>query len=227
MMMMMTIKRVLFISIFSVLTGVIFSQAKDFGIWYGVSAEHKLIKNLEVDFSTCIRTFDNASKIEEAFFDVGLTYKFNKYLAAGGSYRLTENIENDDSYHLQHKWFFDVKGSFSLENFSFSGRFRLQERFKTYFKDAEDKVPDFHGRYRLTALYNIPSFPVNPYISAEIFCPMFKDSERRIDKNRFIGGFEYKIVKKHTLEAEYIFQRDYLPHISNMNLISINYNIKF
>ena len=40
----------------------VFSQKKDFGIWYGISAEHKLSKKLEIDLSTNIRTFENASK---------------------------------------------------------------------------------------------------------------------------------------------------------------------
>lgn len=223
----MMIKRVLFLFAFVFLTLSVFSQDKDFGIWYGVSAGHKLTDRLKIELSTCVRTFDDASRIEEAFLEGGIDYKLNKYLSIAGSYRITDNVEDDDSYYFRHKLFLDLKGSLSLGDFSFSGRFRFQERFKTYIKDDEDKIPDSHGRLRLKTLYNIPSFPVNPYVSAELFCPMFKNSDRVIDKERFAGGIEFNIAKKHSVELEYIFQRDYFPDMEEESIISVNYDIKF
>src|SRR5450759_1148054 len=41
------------------------------------------------------------------------------------------------------------------------------------------------------------------------------------------AGVELRILKQHLVEVEYIFQSDYLPHISDINIISINYNFKF
>ena len=226
-MMMMTTKQLVLVLVFmgAVVSG--YSQKDDFGIWYGISTEHKLFNKFELCLSTCVRTFDNASKIEEAFLEAGVTYKFNKYLAAGGSYRITENIEKNNSYYLRHKWFLDLKGSLPAGDFSLTTRIRFQERYKTYFKDEEDKIPDSHLRWRLKVLYDIPSFPVNPFISAEAFIPVFSETSKKIDKNRFMFGAEYNIAKKHSLEVEYIFQRDYLPHLSDINILSVNYNIKF
>lgn len=203
-----------------------FGQDKDFGIWYGISAEHKLTEKVVVDLSTNIRTFNNAAKIEEAFLEGGIAYSFSKRLAIAGSYRLSKNIENNNSYYYQHKMFLDFKGNVPLGDFSFSGRLRFQTRTKTYIKDENDKYPDYTGRIKLKAVYKTPAFPVNPYVYVESFCPMFSDKTRTIEKNRFGAGLEFKIAKHHSIEAEYIFQRDYLPHLSDMNIISINYNIK-
>ena len=50
-----------------------FGQEKDFGIWYGVSSEIKLSKKVDLDVSTEIRTFENASRMEEAFLEGGAT----------------------------------------------------------------------------------------------------------------------------------------------------------
>jgi len=55
---------------------------------------------------------------------------------------------------------------------------------------------------------------------------MFSGETRTIEKNRFAAGIEFAIAKRHSIKAEYIFQRDYLPHLSDINIISINYNIK-
>jgi len=226
-MMRMMIKKWHILIVMSFLSLASFGQDKDFGIWYGVSAEHKITKKLEIDLSTDIRTFNKASKIEEAFLEGGITYSLTKHLAIAGSYRLTDKIENNNSYYYQHKFFLDLKGNMPLGNFSFSGRLRFQTRTKTYIEDDKDNHPDYTGRIKVKAVYKTPAFFINPYVYIESFCPVFSEKTRTIEKNRFSAGFEFNIAKHHSAEIEYIFQRDYLPHLSDLNILSINYNIKF
>jgi predicted porin len=223
---MMTTKKLILILLLVCNASISFSQ-DDFGIWYSVTAEKKLVKNLGLDLDANVRTINNASKIEEAFFDIGLSYNLNKYLSAAVSYRFTEFKEKDELFHPRHKWFADIKGKLPLGNFDFSARLRFQQRYKTYFRDQNDKESKEAGRIKLKILYNIPSFPVNPYLSSELFFPMFTQSERSVEKNRFMAGIEYKIAKKHSFDLEYMFQRDYFPHISDINIVSFCYNLKF
>ena len=222
---MMIKKWCILIVIFS-LSVAVFGQDKDFGIWYGVSAEHKLSKKLEIDLSSDIRTFNKASKIEEAFLEGGISYNITKHLAIAGSYRLTDKIENNNSYYYQHKIFLDLKGNVPFGKFSFSGRLRFQTRTKTYIQEDKDKHPDYTGRIKIKAVYKTPVFPVNPYLYIESFCPMFSGKTFMIEKNRFAGGLQFSIAKHHSAEIEYIFQRDYLPHLSDINIISVNYIVK-
>jgi len=226
----MTIRRTLLTILLFCASAAAFCQ-DDFGIWYNISAEHKLAKKLQLDLSTSIRTFDKAGKIDEAFFEGGITFKITKYLAVAGAYRISDNREKDDSYHLRHKWFVDIKGSTSLGDLALSARFRFEERYKTYFLDDNDDIPRSHGRIKLKALYNIPHFPVNPFIASEIFCPMFTKASdkktREIDKARYMGGVEYNIAKRHSVDIAYMFQRDYLPHISDINILYLEYSFKF
>jgi hypothetical protein len=223
----MTIKKCLAILVCILLTPVAFPQNDDFGIWYGISAEHKLSKKLAIDLAADVRTFNNASKIKEAYIEGGITYRINKNLSLAGSYRLSDKIENDDSYYFQHKVLLDLKGNVPAGPFYFSGRLRLQIRTKTYIEDDSDNSPDYTGRIKLKAVYITKNFPVDPYIYAETFCPMFSENSGTVGKNRFAAGFEFKIANHHSVSVEYIFQRDYLPHISDINIISVNYNIKF
>jgi hypothetical protein len=225
--MMTMIKRASLLCVFSLLAFSAFSQEKDFGIWYNASVEFEIINRLEADLSTCFRTYDNAGKLEQAFLEGGLSYKFNDYLAAAASYRFTENIENDDSYHIQHKWFIDVRGTLPVRNLKITGRAMFQQRYKTYIEDDNDELPSSHGRFRLKAGYDIPAFPVSPYIYTEIFCPLFKDSDRVIDKKRIGGGIELNITAHHSFDAEYIFQRDYFPDLADENILSFVYTFKF
>ena len=223
----MTTKKVLWLLLFLFTTQFSVSQTNDFGIWSSATVEYKLVKNLRLDFDLNLRTYDNTSKIEEVFFDIGLTYKFNKYLFAAVSYRYTQFNEKNNTFYPRHKWFADLRGKLPLGDFDISARLRFEQRYKTYYKDENDKEPQEHLRIRPKVLYNIPKFPVNPYVSAEIFFPVFNETKKNIDKARLIAGFEYNISKKHSIELEYIYERDSYPKLSYMNIISVNYNLKF
>jgi hypothetical protein len=225
--MMTTIKKWCIFSFLIFLPFTAFTRDKDFGIWYGISVKHDIFKNMEINISAVVRTYDNASKIEQEFLEGGLEYKFNPNLSAMGSYRLTSNIEDNSRYYIQHKWFLDFKGNLPVADFSISCRLRFQSRIKTYIEDEEDKLPDYTGRIKLKALYKTLSFPINPYMYVESFLPMFSDKTRTIGKNRFSAGIEFAISKRYSIEAEYIFQRDYLPDLSDENILSVNLSIKF
>jgi hypothetical protein len=227
MMMMMMIKKwyiIMFLYFFSMTA---FSQPKDFGIWYGVSAEHKLKHKLEMNLSADVRTYENASKIEEGFLEGGLSYSVNKWVEVAGSYRLSKFIEENNSYYFRHKVFVDVKGNLPAGNFGFTCRLRFQTRTKTYIADDNDADTRYTGRIKLKVLYKTPSFPINPYLYSEAFCPLFSGKSGTIGKDRFAAGIEVSVIKHHSIEAEYIFQRDYQPHIKDMNIVSLNYNLKF
>lgn len=221
------IRRLICLMLFSGLVPVLFSQKKDFGIWYNVSIGHDLSKKLSIEFLPALRTFDNASRIEEGFLEAELSYKLTKFLSLAGSYRYTKSIEDDDKYHTRHKLYAGVKGTFEIGDIDLSGRIRFERRYKTYFEDEDDKIPSSHMRFRVRAVYKTPSFPLNPYISSELFFPVNKEPEDVIDKLRFIGGVEYKIAKNHSVDAEYIYQRDYFPKMRDENIISLGYNFKF
>ena len=162
MMMRTTTKKLLLLILLFGIASISFSQNADFGLWYSITAEKKLIKSLDLNLDANVRTYNNASEIEEAFFDIGLNYKFNKYLSAAVSYRFTEFKEDDESFHPRHKWFADLKGKLPLGDFDISSRLRFQQRYKTFIEDENDKESKEVIRFRIKTLYDIPSFPVNP-----------------------------------------------------------------
>jgi hypothetical protein len=203
-----------------------FSQ-DDFGIWYGISTEYSPVKKFEIDLKTQVRTFDNASRIDEGYLEGGLGYKINKHISLDATYRVSQVYEKDSRYHFRHKLFADVRADEDLGHFELSTRLRFQRQVKTYYDSEKDKIPDYYGRIRLKAEYKTPSFPINPYISWETFCRLFEQSDKRFDKDRYSLGLTYKISGKQSIDAEYTFQRDYMPHISDIHLVSLEYNLKF
>jgi len=203
------------------------AQDDDFGIWYSATAKVGVSNRVDADISAELRTFNNAGKTEQGFLEAGVDYKLTDFLSAGASYRITEAFEDDLKYHPQHKIFFELKSSIKPGNFTFQGRARYQTRFKTYFQDADDEIPDHTLRIRLKAIYRTPALPLNPFVYSETFIPLFRKSERFIGKNRFAAGVEYKITGRHSIEASYLFQRDWLPKLSDQQIINFGYNFKF
>ncbi|MCX6254003.1 MAG: DUF2490 domain-containing protein [Bacteroidia bacterium] len=226
-MMMMMIKKSFLLFLFISFAGISFSQEDDFGLWIGLTARHEILKKLDVELSGCLRTYNNSTQIEQSFLEGGVHYRFNKYISTAGSYRLISILEDDSKYHFRHKLFLDIKGSIPYRNFQFTGRLRLQRTTRTYIEDDEDLLAKYYVRLRLKAGYNFNSFPINPYFYYEMFCPAFSDTGFEISKFRLSPGIQLQISHRSSLEAEYIFQRDYNPHISNEHIISINYNINF
>jgi hypothetical protein len=225
--MMMMIRGLIFTFLFLLITGSVLSQNSDFGIWYKVDTEKSFGKKFDINASAMIRTFENASTIEQAYMEFGATYNLNKYLGFAGGYRIGNYLEDDDLYHIRNNYLADIKGSFPVRNFFLSLRFRLQIQKKTYIEDESDNLPEYVGRIRLKGIYKIPKFPVNPYASIETFNPLFENYDVLFVKNRYIIGFEYKINKKHFIECEYIYQQVYFPHQTNFNILSISYTFKF
>lgn len=226
MMMMTTIRRggAIFLLFLATLAGS--AQNKDFGIWYGTSASKGITEKLDLELAGMVRTFRDAKKVDQAFIEAGVKYKVNNYLSAAFAYRLLGALENDNRYYAQHKLFLDLIGDAKISNFTFSGRFRFQTRIRTHLEYYSDKFPDYTGRLKGKVMYRTPSFPVNPYFYYEAFCPMFVKSDRVIGKQRFSLGIQYKTAKKHTIDVGYIRQRDFLPYISDISIISLEYNFK-
>jgi len=203
----------------------VFSQEKDFGRWYKISLTRGITEKLNLEGSAAIRTFQFGSKVEQTYAEAGLDYGFTKFLSTAASYRLANFSEIEyDGHYLQHKFFLDLTGKFDVSVIDFNARLRLQTRIKTSEYDMDNNST---GRMRLKATFKTPSFPVNPYIYVETFSPLFRNTDRFIGKYRLCGGIEININKKHSVEVEYLFDRDYIPDLLDFHIIALDYNIKF
>lgn len=203
------------------------AQDSDFGIWYSAGAKAGVTQKLDAEIAAELRTFMDAGKVEQGFLEGGVEYNFTDWLSAGPVYRLILALEDDDRYHYEHEFFFDIKSSFDAGSFTFQGRYRFQTRVRTYREWVEDKYPDFTSRLRLKVTLRTKNFPLNPYIYAETFIPMNKEPDSFIDKNRYGAGTEYKISKKHAFDLIYIFQKANNSSPSTEHIMNLGYNFSF
>ena len=228
MMMMMMNRRLLLLFLAVFFSGIIAAQGDDHGIWFGATLKHPITKKLDLEFSGAVRTFRNVSKIDQSFLEGGVGYTFNKYLSVAGQYRFIYSLEDDDHFHYRHRVSLDVKGNLPAGRFSFSARARFQRTELTYIEKKGDPEEKYYGRLKFKGTYDIPSFPLTPYIYWEPFAPMFTGAEFKIDRNRYAVGALLKISRKSSVETEFIFQRDFnKKSISDIQILSVNYILKF
>jgi len=209
----------------------VMAQDRDFGMWYEINGDYKIVKGLRFDLETSIRTDRNASNIKTFYLEPGLRYKFNDYFAAGIYYRFIEQEETIDKsegiyeFHPRHRWFVQLKGSLPVYRFTLSARYRFQEQFKTYIKNPEDDIPQWSNRFRLELEYDIKGIPLTPYINVEIFSPLFSSGGFMIDKWRYTAGAEYTVNKMHTFGLEYIFDTSKVTKPPYNHIICLKYGI--
>jgi hypothetical protein len=208
-------------------SGIVSAQDDDFGLWFGVTARHELVKKLNIEFTGSIRTFNNATQIDQTFLEGVGDYTFNKYLSVAGAYRFINSLEDDGEYHFRHRLAVDVKGTLPAGRFLFSLRARMQRTELTYIEKQGDPTSKSYGRLKMKASYDIASLPLNVYTYDELFVPMFTGSEFKIDGNRIAAGVGLNISRMSGVELEYIFQRDYKKHMSDINILSLNYTLTF
>lgn len=206
---------------------IVFGQQPDFGIWYDVGVEKNLNKKFDLTLDGVLRTNANAAQTDQFYLESGISYKMNKYIAASLNYRWIYKHEEGSVFYSRYRWFTDVKLSYPLNRLKFSARLRYQNQYKSNYESEKDKIVDHYGRIKARCLYNIRSSPFSPYISLEYFYPLFNKIGNFADKKRSTIGMEYKITKKNTINLEYIFQRDYLPQLADIHIISLNYQFSF
>lgn len=223
----MMIRRAVYIILCLLVPAALYGQKTDYGIWYEVKAEKKIIDKLRFDLEASIRTDQDASHIDKFYLEPGLRFKFNDYLAAGLYYRLIEQKEDDGSYHLRHRWFMQVRGTApSVYRFTLAARYRIQQQFKTYIEDPDDEVPGWYHRLRFELDYDIKGIPLKPYVNVEMHSRLFNPNEYTIDKWRSMVGAEYTLNKRHTFGLEYIYNDSRVTKPAYMNILGVTYSIK-
>lgn len=197
----------------------------DMGAWYEINADYKIFKGLRLDFETSIRTDKNASRVETFYFEPGVRYKINDFLAAGIYYRFIEQIENDGKFYPRHRWFLQFRGNIPAGRFTFSARDRVQQQFKTYIEDPGDEVPSWYNRLRFEVDYDVPSIPLAPFINVELYSQMFASNDILVEKVRYMAGLEYTVGKKHKFGLSYIYNTSKVTKPAYMNIVALKYGI--
>jgi len=210
-----------------IITGNLFSQENDFGIWLEINGTHKIVKKLNLNLSGEIRTNDNSSKVDKVFGEGGLEYNVGKNISLAGNYRLISCREDDGYFYWRHRIFADFQIKYPVKDFTFYARLRLQRSTKTYFEDEDDLNARYVWRCRFKTKYNTPGFPVNPWLYYELFSPGFSGEGFSVDKSRISAGIDIKLGKKTELQVGYLLQNYSNRNLQHKHVLNLGYGFKF
>ena len=200
----------------------------DFGIWGGLLLEKNISENFKLNLEQQIRTYSNASKLDDYLAELSLQYKINKNfnLSSGIRYVYNEKRWKETENNIRYNIDFGFKQKIS-SRFKFYYRLKYQKEYvnllsnysieKIHFSDIRNKIK---LAYKANDLNKI-------YVSAEVFRLIEKYKAPYYNKLRFylgdkvdtkIGQFDCSIGYEHEIQTEYPYSFLFLKTIYKIKL---------
>ncbi|HNR20939.1 MAG TPA: DUF2490 domain-containing protein [Bacteroidia bacterium] len=183
------------------------AQVKDAGLWLNFAVERKITQKVTMELSQELRLNENISELATAFTEIGGEYKFNKRFSAGLYYRYIQRRQLNDYYLNSHRWFVDVSYKRKIKKISLTLRQRLQSQVRALETSSESKVPEYYMRTKLTCKLDLDK-KYTPFVSGEIFYPVFNGEDLFIDNHRFSVGCDYEFNKRHSVTLFYMINSE-------------------
>jgi len=170
---------------------------KDFQLWLDAGLNYKLNRRFDLSFEAAYRRDNNLADINENYVELQLKTDPFKFLDFSGGYRLSG-------------WFdqFLVNRLFAYARFSAKAdRFRFQYRLR-YDYNFNQSLPELprNIRNKVKVEYKTKKFPLDPYLSYELFYRT-NQQDQKFSQQRFDIGLRYSINKNNSLKVYYRFQQ--------------------
>jgi hypothetical protein len=184
------------------------AQTKDAMLWMNVTLEKDLNKDFSLSLAEELRFTDNISELGAFFTDLGLNYKINKRWRTSFNYRFTNRQRLDDSYSKRHRYYADLSYRDKIKPIAFVFRTRLQSQYADINSSPTGHVAEYYWRNKLTLKYDLDK-KYTPYVSIEMFLPVFTPEFSQPDGMRYSAGLEYALSKRSTFDLYYMIQQEY------------------
>jgi hypothetical protein len=203
---------------------------EDFGIWGSIGLEKKLSDKVYVRLDEELRTFDNASRIDQFFTNVGVQYRLSKSFRFALVYRFINKTRNDMSYSKRHRLYFDAQYRKKYYNFLFAYRLRTQGQFSNYNSSETGHLMESHLRHKIEIKYQYKKW--TPFIAGEFFYqlndPGFHPADNQFTRHRYYIGTDYDFNKNNTLGTFFLIQKDFnIPEPHRDYVLGFEYTFSF
>jgi len=205
-----------------------FSQYQDFECWTELSVESEVAKDIEVSLTEEFRFNQNATYFNDWLNTLGLIYKIDKHFKIGGGYRfgIERDLENGREY--SHRFYADGAAKYKLHRWTGYYRLRYQADYSQIYSSNGGTTPDLFLRNRFLVNYNVPKWPILPFVSYEFFYRLNNPDGNSIENNRYTLGIEYRLLKDLTTGIYYRIQTKRGNNIKPKNIyvlgVSLNYS---
>lgn len=204
------------------------SAQEDAGLWLNGDISWKIAPKLQLEFSESFRFRENLGEIDRSETSLDLSYKFFKFLKAGGVYDFIYYNHPTKDWEARHRYKLYVTGDFSINRFNISVREMFQSTYRVGVAETSTRAnPKMVLRSRIMAEYDIKGSKFTPYLSAEYYNTLNDPVKNELVKTRYTAGTRYRINKRNSLEIFYrhISEKDD-DDVEGSNILGIGYSYK-
>ena len=189
-----------------------FAQHNDAWQWTTLSIEKKITPKMSVIVDEELRLFNNISRINLFYTNIGTSYKINNYFKVAGVYRWIEKSKPDGIYSSRHRFYIDAFFKYKYNPVTFVYRARLQTQVRDINSNEDGTVPESYWRSKFDFKFDL-NRDYTPYIAAEFRYQFannrLMEANNTFDRGRYYIGCDYEINKRNSFGLYYMIQREF------------------
>jgi len=201
------------------------AQQKDFQGWTSVQASLQMNKKLNINIEEEVRFRENLSQIDRQFNDLGIGYRFNKYLKTSVYYRVLTEWE----YPGYNVWKQGLHGDIALRYSTGRVQFGYRARFmssRINLKENNERIfGELMNRHKLSVDYDIKGLPLEPFIEGELFF-VLQNGRNDLSNCRGWAGLKYSPGNTHEFRLKYGFDKEMMDKDPlTLYILSFSYSL--
>ncbi|HYV91639.1 MAG TPA: DUF2490 domain-containing protein [Chitinophagales bacterium] len=177
-------------------------QQKDFQGIVGLGLEKKISPSFSFTLYNQELFNQNLAELGSGFIDAGITYKLNRNLSFGASYRFVQQRDLNNIYQARQMIYGDVTCSKGFKKFSASLRARIQNSYYPLVINETKQTSIAYNRDRLTIRYRY-NYYFAPFVYGELWYPVNHPTHDKVDRVRGALGFYYTFNEHFKTELYY------------------------
>jgi hypothetical protein len=202
---------------------------QSFQSWNALQIQYSPIDKLSLDIETQLRLKSMGDTYNMSFIQLEAQYEPQPYIEVGVGYRNFDRLDDigkQQGHEKFNRFYGYVQAKKSFERFDI--RFRLQHQVRNQIDNSESPKNNSKWRYKLSSIYNIPNWALDPRLSIEFFMLDEFYSKEAYDKYRLYLGTKKRFSKSRALSFKYLFEKDIGINGSKpFHILSLRYEYRF
>jgi hypothetical protein len=202
---------------------------QSFQSWNALQIQYSPIDKLSLDIETQLRLKSMGDTYNMSFIQLEAQYEPQPYIEVGVGYRNFDRLDDigkQQGHEKFNRFYGYVQAKKSFERFDI--RFRLQHQVRNQLDNSESPKNNSRWRYKLSSIYNIPNWALDPRLSIEFFMLDEFYSKEAYDKYRLSLGTKKRFSKSRALSFKYLFEKNIGINGSKpFHILSLRYEYRF
>lgn len=180
-----------------------------FESWNALQIQYSPTDKLSLDIETQLRLKSMGDTYNMSFIQLEAQYEPQPYIEVGVGYRNFDRLDDigkQQGHEKFNRFYGYVQAKKSFERFDI--RFRLQHQVRNQLDNSESLKDNSRWRYKLSSIYNIPNWALDPRFSIEFFMLDELYSVEAYDKFRLSLGSKKRLSDTSALSFKYLFEKE-------------------